>query len=342
MATSRDVARVAGVSQATVSRVLSGDGAVRPATRERVMAAVEAVGYTLNAAAQSMRTGRSNTIGVVVADVENPFYPQLLGALTTQFDARGLRTAVWVSDGERNDAALQAIRQGTVDGVVFTTVTERSREFRDALDRGSPLVLVNRTVADIPADQVVSDNVRGAGLVAEHFVAHGRRPAFIGGAADASTSAERLAGYRAGLAAAGVALPDAATLRGTYTRDSGFASARRLYEQGGPAPDAIFCSNDILAFGAMDGVRSLGLRVPEDVWIVGYDDVDMAAWDAFDLTTVRQDTARMAEEAARLLALRIDDRARAPERVVLPPALVVRGSTGRASAVEPGRDLRAE
>lgn len=331
MATSRDVARVAGVSQATVSRVLTGDAAVRPATRARVMAAIDAVGYTLNAAAQSMRTGRSNTIGVVVADVENPFYPQLLGDLTARFDARGLRTTVWISDGDRNHAALQAIRQGTVDGVIFTTVTERSPELRDALEQGSPLVFVNRTVPGVAVDQVVSDNACGASIVADYFVAHGRRPAFIGGSDEASTSTERLEGYRRALASAGVDLPEASTRNGAYTRDSGYVAMRALLDGAAAPPDAVFCSNDILAFGAIDGARSMGLRVPEDVWVVGYDDVDMAAWQAFDLTTVRQDTAHMADEAARLLVARADDRERAHERIVLAPELVIRGSTAHAS-----------
>ncbi len=331
MATSRDVARVAGVSQATVSRVLSGEGAVRPATREKVLAAVEAVGYSLNAAARSMRTGRSNTVGVVVADLENPFYPQLLAALTARFDERGLRTAVWVSGGERNDAALQAIRQGTVDGVVFTTATERSRELRDALDRHSPLVLVNRTVDGVAADQVVSDNVRGAALVADYFIAHGRRAGFIGGTEDASTSVERLAGFRARLAAVGAELGSGQIAHGAYTRDSGYASMRALLTSEGRTPDAVFCSNDVLAFGAIDGARSMGLRVPEDVWVVGYDDVDMSRWGAFDLTTVRQDTGALAEQAARLLVARIGDRARVEERIVLEPSLIVRGSTAGTS-----------
>jgi len=330
MATSRDVARAAGVSQATVSRVLTGDGAVRPATRDRVLAAIDEVGYTLNAAAQSMRTGRSNSIGVVVADLENPFYPQLLSALTAELGGRGLRTSVWVSDGEHNEAALQAIRQGTVDGVVFTTVTERSAELRDALRRGSPVVLVNRSLPGTECDQVTSDNARGAAMVADHFVTNGRRPGFIGGTEDASTSRERLDGYRLALAAAGVPLPESATAQGEYTRGSGFDSMRRLLTGPAPVPDAVFCSNDVLAFGAMDAVRSLGLRVPEDVWVVGYDDVDMAAWEAFDLTTVRQSTVRLAAEATRLVLARVDDRDRAPERVLLAPELVVRGSTGRA------------
>ena len=331
MATSRDVAHAAGVSQATVSRVLTGDAAVRESTRARVLAAIDEVGYTPNVAAQSMRTGRSNTIGVVVADLDNPFYPQLLSALSRELARLERRTSVWVSAGDMNAAALQAIRQGTVDGVVFTTVTEGSAELRDALERKSPVVLVNRTLPEAPCDQVASDNARGSALVADYFVAHGRRrPAFISGPLATSTSRERLDGYSARLASAGVALPGTHTIHGEYTRQSGYRSMLRLLDEH-DRPDAVFCSNDILAFGAIDAARMRGLRVPEDVWVVGYDDVDMASWEAFDLTTVRQDTQQLAAEAARMLVQRIDARDRPPERVVLEPLLIVRGSTAHTS-----------
>lgn len=331
MATSRDVARAAGVSQATVSRVVSGDAAVRASTRERVLAAIELVGYAPNIAARSMRTGRADTIGVVVADLDNPFYPQLLSELTREFGRRGRRTAVWVSDGEQNAAALDAIREGTVDGVVFTTVREDSPELHDALARMSPVVLVNRTLPHVACDQVSSDNAAGSALVAELFASHGRlRAGFIGGPRATSTSRERYAGFSARLAERGRVLADSRVVHGEYTRASGHRSMTQLLAGDSP-PDAVFCTNDVLAFGAIDAVRSRGLRVPEDVWIVGYDDVDMAAWEAFDLTTVRQDTRELATAAVRLLLQRIDERERPPERIILPPALVARGSTGHRS-----------
>lgn len=331
MVTSRDVAREAGVSQATVSRVMTPGAKVSDATRERVLDAMDRVGYVPNLAAQTMKTGRTGTIGVVVADLTNPFYPQVLDALSAAFDENGYRLTVWVADTAKNDAALHAIRQGSVDGVVFTTATEESAELRGALERQSPLVLVNRTLPDVECDQVGSDNQQGGALVAEHFLANGRTSlAFIGGTPLATTSRSRLAGFAGGLAKAGRPLAPKRIVDGEYTHASGYQAMLRLLDGGEPI-DAVFCSNDLLAFGAMDAARARGVRVPDDLWIVGYDDIDMASWESFSLTTVRQDIREMARVSSRLLLDRIADPARLPERIEFVPRLVVRGSTAGGS-----------
>lgn len=286
---------------------------------------MEQVGYVPNLSARAMKTGRSGLIGVVVADLTNPFYPQLLEALSQTFDATGLRLTVWVAEGTKNGAALQAIQERAVDGVVFTTVTDSSAELRSALDRQSPVVLVNRFLPGLACDQVGSDNVAGATLVADHMLAHGRRRiAFIGGGTAFTTTRDRLAGFEERLRRAGRALTG--VVQGEYTHRSGRDSMLRLLQEG-ERPDAVFCSNDLLAFGALDAIRAHGLRVPEDVWVVGYDDVQMSAWDSFSLTTVRQDVGALASSAAGLLLRRMDDPASPPRRVLLAPELVVRRST---------------
>lgn len=296
-------------------------------TRERVLDAMQRVGYVPNLAAQTMKTHRTGTIGVVVADLTNPFYPQILDALSTTFDQSGYRVAVWVADSAKNDAALHAIRQRSVDGVVFTTVTEESPELRGALDRRSPIVLVNRTLPEVDCDQVGSDNAQGGALVADYLLTHGRmRAAFIGGTPHATTSRARLAGFSERLAKAGYPLAPEHSLHGDYTHASGRAAMLRLLDQGQPI-DAVFCSNDLLAFGAIDAARSRGVRVPEELWIVGYDDINMASWESFDLTTVRQGIADMARTAAELLLDRVAAPDRPAERVTLEARLVVRGST---------------
>lgn len=144
MVTSQDVARLAGVSQATVSRVLQGSAKVSPATRERVLAAMKQSGYHPNAAARAMRTRRAGTVGVVVADITNPFYPQLLEAVGDELDRAGHRMTLWNSTGPREASALEAIREGAVDGLLFTTVTEVSKPLEEALQRGEPVVLLHR------------------------------------------------------------------------------------------------------------------------------------------------------------------------------------------------------
>lgn len=327
MVTSNDVARAAGVSQATVSRVLAPGARVSEATRDRVMRAMHEVGYVPNAAAQALKTGRTRTVGVVVSDLANPFYPQMLEALSRAFDHAGYRLTVWIADGTKNDAALQAIREGSVDGVVFTTVTEESVELRSALERRGPVVLVNRTVPGLDCDQVSSANGRGAELVADYLIERGHaRAAFIGGTTLATTSRSRLEGFSRRMAEAGHPLDRRLSVHGEYSHASGYRAMIELLESGEPI-DAVFCSNDLLAFGAMDAARARGLRIPEDLWVVGYDDTDLASWAAFDLTTVRQDTTQLADTAARLLLSRIADPARSTETHELEPSLVVRGST---------------
>lgn len=331
-ATSRDVAREAGVSQATVSRVLTAGTPVSEKTRARVMDAMTRIGYVPNRAARTMKTGRTGTIGVVVADLGNPFYPQLLEALSRSLDASDHRMTVWVSDGGKNQAALDAIREGTVDGVIFTTVTEHSHELARALEQRSPLVLVNRTVEGADCDQVSSANRQGAGLIANYLVSHGRtRVAFIGGTPLASTTAQRLGGFSDRLARLGYPLPDELVAHGAYTHESGCRTAARLLHLN-PGINALVCSNDLLAFAALDTAKAAGIRVPEDLWVIGYDDIQQASWQSLNLTTVRQDVAQLAAEATRLLLARLDDPDRPAIRVELEPTLVVRASSAFAPA----------
>lgn len=327
MVTSRDVAKHAGVSQATVSRAMCGGSAVSANTRGKVLSSMKALGYVPNAAAQTMKTGTTNTIGVVVADLTNPFYPEVLDALTRAFDLAGLRVIVWNSDGERNDAALQAIREGSIDGLVFTTVVESSPELKAALAQRYPIVLINRTVDGLICDQVTSENAGGGALVANYFVTHGRsRIGYIGGPQRASTSRERERGFREGLCEAGQELRDRYVARGEYSHQSGFNAMRKLLELDEP-PDAIFCSNDLIAFGAIDCARRKGVQIPQNVWIVGYDDVQMASWDSYSLSTVRQGSKAMAREGARLLLERLTDPTRPARNVHFPSSLIVRSTS---------------
>lgn len=326
MPTSHDVARLAGVSQATVSRALSG-GSVSAETRKKILDAAKAVGYVPNLGARAMKTGRVNTVGVVVADLRNPFYPEILDALTSYLDAAGQKVTLWNSDGPGNDAALEAINAGSVDGVIFTTVTEASAPLRAALDRHKPVVLINRTVEALGCDQVASDNVAGSGTVADYLLDGGReRIAFIGGPSAASTARDRFRGFSERLAAAGAPLRAEHTLVGPFSHDFGYSAAGMLLEAA-DRPDAIFCSNDLTAFGALDAARAAGISVPDDLWIVGYDDIAMSAWPAFDLTTVHQPSLAMAEAGAQALLDRIRQPTAPYRTLTFRSHLVVRGST---------------
>ncbi|MCL4744316.1 MAG: LacI family DNA-binding transcriptional regulator [Burkholderiaceae bacterium] len=340
--TSHEVARLAGVSQATVSRVLRDDARVRPATREKVLRVLAETKYEPNAAARAIRGRSTGSIGVVVARLSYQLYPAMLEAIGAQLAQLERRMIVWDAGQGDDEPAVRALRQGIVDGVILTAATSESRFLREVNSPEAPVVLINRTVDTSPADQVSSDNSFGGERVSEYLVRCGRRRiALIGGVPRASTIRDRESGFRAGLARAGIALlPQYYRHSETFSHASGREAAIRLLELGSP-PDSVFCVNDVLAAGAIDGARHLGLKVPDDVWIVGYDDIEMASWDAYDLTTVRQPMDEMIACGIELLLGRIAEPGRAAERRCFPNDLVIRGSTGRHPFPGPGSGRRA-
>lgn len=327
MVTSKDVARRAGVSQTTVSRVLQNKGNVNEKTRERVQHALESLGYVPNERARAMRTGYTNVLGVVTGRITNPFYPELIDALSTAISGCGLRMVLWGSDSDSGEAAaLEAIRGGQIDGVIFTTAMETSAPLRSALELDVPLVLVVRSIDGAPCDQVTSDNESGGWMAAQHFLAAGRVDlAVLGGHESVSTSRERRAGFLSAAKAHGIAQED------VVVEDCDFAHAaakdRALSILSDPdGPRSIFCVNDVIAFGVLDAAHELGLSVPDDVWVIGYDNIEMASWRLIDLTTVTQPIEAMARTAVELLLRRLREPDSAWEHVRFPPELVLRGS----------------
>lgn len=327
MVTSRDVAQLAGVSQMTVSRVLQGSDKVAPETRERVLAAMEEAGYRPHAAARTMRTRRTSTVGVVVADITNPFYPQLLETVGQALEAAGQRMVLWNAPGPGGSSALRALDEGTVDGLIFTTVTEGAEQLADELRRGDPIVLLHRGLDSLVCDQVTTDNLAGGRAVADYLVATGHtRIGFLRGPELPSTSRHRERGFRDRLAELGRPLAAELTAQGGFAHDVARSAMRELLSRENP-PTAVFCANDLTALGAVDGAVSMNRRVPEDVWVIGYDDIAMTSWDSYDITTVRQPIAEMARTAVRLLLERVEDRSLPPRKEEFPSELVIRGST---------------
>lgn len=277
-----------------------------------------------------MKTQRTNTIGMVVSDLSNPFYFQVLDVFTQEVARAGFRVVIWNTARGSQDDALKAIRERAVDGVAFTTATRETAELKAAVERNSPIVLINRSVEGIDCDQVTGSNRTGGALVADYFVAHGKtHVALISGLVSTSTAQERSEGFLLRMEKLGHPVPSSLQLNAHYSHDKCVTVTQALLDMPLP-PEAIFCANDFMAFGALDALRANGLSAPVDCWIVGYDDVAPAAWSSLDLTTVHQPTAKMARHGARLLLSRIADPDRVVEHRVFPCRLVVRGSTGHA------------
>lgn len=297
------------------------------------MRALAETRYEPNAAARAFRTSRSGSIGVVVARLAYQLFPAMLEMIGAQLARLGLRMVVWDAEHGGDLPPSRALRQGIVDGVILTAATPESEFLRDTAALGAPVVLVNRTVDGYPGDQVSSDNRSGGRRVAQYLLGNGRkRIALIGGASYASTIRDRERGFREALQELGAGLAPQYYERVESFSHAGHGwgkeAAIRLLELGTP-PDAIFCVNDVLALGAIDGARALGVGVPEDLWVIGYDDIELASWDAYDLTTVRQPMVQMIEYAIGLLLARIEQRERPLEYKCFANELVIRRSTGR-------------
>ncbi|MER5495410.1 LacI family DNA-binding transcriptional regulator [Streptomyces sp. NPDC002490] len=328
--TSHDVARLAGVSQPTVSRSLRGDPRVAPGTRERVLAAAAALNYIPSEAGRSLSTRATKRIGVVVTDLTNPFYPQLVAPLHDELERLGYRMMLFTERSE-DAVAMERLLDQSIDGVVLTTATTDSMLSGELIRRGLPFVFLNREDDSERADAAVADNVAGARLVAAELARLGhRRIAGIFGAANTSTGRDRELGFRLALAEAGVGLPETHVRRGPFE----FATGRDALAQllaAGPAPTAVFCGNDVIAIGVLDAALKTGLRVPADLTVIGFDDIPMASWASFELTTVGHDMHAMARTAARLLVRRIAGVDTAgTERVVFPAEMILRHTHGPA------------
>ncbi|MXU64797.1 LacI family DNA-binding transcriptional regulator [Oceanomicrobium pacificus] len=325
--TSLEVARRAGVSQSAVSRVFTPGASASQKTIDKVRRAASELGYRPNVLARSLITGRSRIIGVVVGYLENLFYPEALENLSNALQAEGYHVLVFMASNSSDniETVVQEILDYQVDGIVLASVGLSSDLAGRCTDAGIPVVLFNRSQDDARLSAVTSDNVEGGRKLAEFLVAGGHsRIAYIAGWEEASTQRDREAGFRAGLEAAGQTLW--ARDCGEFSYPAAQAAARRMFA-GADRPDAVFVGNDHMAFAVMDTLRfELGLSVPDDVSVVGYDDVMASAWPSFDLTTVRQPARRMVSETVRMLLGRIDGAASAPERTTIDGPLIVRGS----------------
>lgn len=326
----RDVAREAGVSVGTVSNVLNRPEIVSPATVERVTLAIERLGFVRNDAARQLRAGRSHTIGLVVLDTRNPFFTDLAHGAQNRALTEGYTVLLGGSDesSDRESTLLDLFEEQRVAGVLISPVrTDLSRLWR-LRESGTPVVLVDRGSSDHSFSSVSVDDVKGGSAAAQHLVDIGRRRiAFIGGPLDIEQVSQRLEGAQSVIAR----YADAA-LTVYPTEALTVLEGRRIAEQiaalpASKRPDAIFAANDLLAMGVIQAlVMSGSLRVPEDIALVGYDDIDFASAAVVPITSVRQPSSEIGATAVELL-LRETTGASEREQIVFQPELIARAST---------------
>lgn len=328
----RQVAERAGVSIRTVSNVVSGFALVAPETRARVQAAIDELNYRPNAAARHLRGGRSGLVALAIPEIASPYFGELAGLLAEEAERRSWMLLVQQTggDAEHERGLLGGVRGQVVDGLVLSPWALSPAELRRRPD-AVPLVLLGEQDADGLLDHVAVDSVTAARDATRHLIGRGRaRIAAIGlqPHLENGTAARRVEGYRQALAEAGMpADPDREIAVQRLHRADGADAMRRLLDAG-PAVDAAFCFSDQLALGAMQTALRAGLRVPDDLAVVGFDDVEDGRYATPALTTITPDKAAIAREALACLAERISgDRAAPARRIVVPHALTVRDSS---------------
>lgn len=323
--TSHEVALKAGVSQSTVSRVFSGGGRFTDDTRQRVMEIARELGYKPNAIARSLITQRTQIIGIVASYMTNPFFPVVLEAFTHRLHQLGWKVLLFTAGSNEDvDEVLPEVLAYQVDGLVIVTASLSSRMTREVMKRGTPVVLFNRYALGIGASAVACANLEGARMVADALLDAGhKRLAYIAGREDTSTNVDRQKGFLERLSERN--FENIAIESGNFTYQGGFDAAIRLLSSR-DRPDGIFCANDITALGTLDAARALGVKVPQELSVIGFDDIPMAQWNGYNLTTVRQPLEDMIEATVDLLLERVENPQLGSVLKFFPGTLVVRGS----------------
>ncbi|MGC6517563.1 MAG: LacI family DNA-binding transcriptional regulator [Candidatus Puniceispirillaceae bacterium] len=326
--TSIDVAKEAGVSQSAVSRVFSSGGSASARTTKKVHEAAAKLGYRPNILARSLITGKSRIIGVILAYLENQFYPEALEKLSHKLQQQGYHVLVFLASNSQSDIdeVVQEILDYQVDGIIVASASLSSSLSAECEKANIPIVMFNRVDESASASSVTSDNFKGGYEAAAHFVACGHHKiSYIAGWEGASTQRDREAGFLEGLKAHGKRLHTREV--GNYNHTESAKAARAMFDTS-DRPDAVFICNDHMAFAVMDVIRQeFGLAIPQDVAVIGYDDVPPASWPAYSLTTMRQPTNAMVEACVDILMGRIEGNETAPKTTKIPSPLVIRGST---------------
>lgn len=325
--TATDVARAAGVSQPTVSRVFANSPAVSAEKAERVRAVARELGYIPNTIARSLNKGSTYSIGIVLAYLKNGFFADALQRFAKSLNAQGYSVTVYfaANASDEVDAIVEDLLADQVDGIVLASVSVSNKLTVRLRDVGIPFVLFNRGQANPDASMVTASNYEGAKAATRFLIAGGhRRIAHLAGWSDALNANDRQNGFIDAMSEAG--MEPFACVDCHFRREVAMEETRRLFA-GSKVPDAIFAGNDHMAFGVLEVLRSeLGLRVPEDVSVIGYDDAPMASWKVFDLTTTRQPINQMIRKSVDLLLEQIRNPQAGVEKVEFPGDLIIRGS----------------
>ena len=328
--TIRDVAAAAGFSVNTVSRALNDKPDVSPETKARVLEAARRLGYRPNKLARGLRSNKTQTIGVIVADIANPFFGAVVKGV-----AQAAREQNWSiilgnadEDYEREEEAVQVMLAEQVEGLLITPCQKERGTIEELQESGIPFVLLGRCFDDLPTDYVMPDEAQGGFLITKHLLELGHtRIAMINAPLYISSAQKRLEGYKRALAQYGVDIDESLITSQALTVEDGYNIAKRLLRRT-PLPTAVFAYSDFVAFGVMKAIREAGLSIPHDIAVAGFDDVEFASCLEVPLTTIRAPKEKMGREATKLLLEKIENHhQRVRKEIKLEVKLIVRQST---------------
>lgn len=326
-ATIRDVARVSGVSYSTVSRVLSGYEFVKETTRNRVMQAVEELGYVANLPARSLAGGRSRIIGLLVPNLDNGYVGTITQGIDRELARANYDLMLYTSHRQpgKESVYVNAIANGLTDGLLLIAPWLAGTYLDELRAQNFPYVLIDQADDTENSSVVESTNWQGAYEATRYLYQQGhRRIAFVTGSLAIRSAVDRFQGYKAALADSNLPVREELILEGNYQQQTAYAVTKNLLQHLNPPPTALLASNDLAAFGAMDAARECGLAIPEDISIIGFDDVPQASFVFPKLTTVRQPLELMGQVAVKLLLEQIEDPKRPPQKIALATQLVIR------------------
>lgn len=324
-----DVAEASGVSYGTVSRVINNDPHVRPATRARVMDAIQRLGYVINRQAQSLARGQTHVIGVLVPELGNGYIGEIMRGIDSELDQAGYDLMLFTTHRRAAKEAnyVASLVQGVVEGLLLVLPRNPADYLGVLSARKFPHVLIDHQGIDTTSPAVGATNWQGAFVATEYLINLGhRRIGFITGSMDLGCAQDRLEGYKAALRAHHLPICPELIYEGDFFQHSGVQGANALLDLPEP-PSAIFASNDVMAMGAMDAVRHRGLRIPDDISIVGFDNIPQSAVLLPPLTTVQQPLEQMGRMATQMLFDMLREPEKRTERIELPTELIVRHST---------------
>lgn len=331
MATIKEVAAHAGVSSATVSHVINDTRFVSDTVREQVQQAMADLGYRPNALARSLRRGETHTIGLILPDSANPFFAEIGRAIEASAFERGYSVILCNTENDREKERMytEVLENKQVDGMIFVASGKEHETLVEITKKGLPSVVVDRDMGSLELDTVITDNYTGGLVATQHLLSLGHRIiACITGPSNITPSAHRVTGYRAALQQANIPVDESLLARGDFHAPSGYQGAMQLFQRN-PRPTAIFVCNDMMAIGVIRAASQLGLRIPEDVSIASFDNIELASYTTPPLTSVAQPKQEIGQMAITLLLERMQNASLPPRRNILPTRLVIRESTRR-------------